>query len=123
MKKVFVLITTLLVMLACTKNSAENITGNTSGCGNTLGPKFTAVRAVLQANCAISGCHLGTNAQNGINFSDNCTIVAQAARIKLRAVDQAGTSNQMPPPPLASLSSADQQKITDWINAGARITD
>ena len=80
------------------------------------GAKFLAVRAVLQANCAVSGCHTGPTPQNGINFSDECTIVAQKLRIKARAVD--GTGGFMPP--TGQLSAADQQKITDWINAGGQ---
>jgi cytochrome c551/c552 len=63
------------------------------------------------------------NAQNGINFSENCTIVQQKDRIKVRAVDQAGTANQMPQPPNPALSLADRQKITDWVNAGGKFTD
>ncbi len=45
-------------------------------------------------------------------------LVVQNSRIKVRAVDQAGTANQMPPPPRAALSVGDQKKITDWIAAG-----
>jgi hypothetical protein len=80
------------------------------------GTKFLAVKAVLQANCAVTGCHTGPAPQNGINFSDECTIVAQKLRIQARAVD--GTNGFMPP--TGQLSAADKQKITDWINAGGQ---
>jgi uncharacterized membrane protein len=56
--------------------------------------------------------------QNGFNFLNQCTILEQKDRIKARAVDQAGSGSQMPPPPRPSLSASDQQKITNWINAG-----
>jgi uncharacterized membrane protein len=115
-----------LIVISCTKSSNEgnnNGGSNTGGCSGTPGTKFTAVKAVLANNCALSGCHSGAAPQNGINFTDNCTIVAQAARIKLRAVDQAGTPNQMPPPPNLPLSTADRQKITDWVAAGGKLTD
>lgn len=82
------------------------------------GPLFSAVRQIVQSNCAISGCHTGSSPTGGINFSQECNIVANSARIKARAVDQAGTAGQMPPPPNPSLSVADRQKITDWVNAG-----
>jgi len=52
-----------------------------------------------------------------------CTIVEQAASIKARAVDQAGTATQMPPPPRAALSVAERQKITEWVAAGGRFTN
>lgn len=80
------------------------------------GTKFSAVKALLATNCAIPGCHSGATPQSGINFGDDCTIVAQSARIKARAVD--GIGGFMPAS--GQLSAADKQKITDWINAGAQ---
>jgi hypothetical protein len=44
--------------------------------------------------------------------------VANSARIKVRAVDNFNTANQMPPPPAAGLSLADRNAITSWVNAG-----
>lgn len=85
------------------------------------GINFSAVRAVLQANCALSGCHAGPSPQNGINFSLDCTIVINWDRIKARAVDT--NPSVMPPAPNAPLSAADKQKILDWITAGHRYTD
>ena len=106
-----------VLIFSCKKDNGED--GNNNP---TPGPLFTSVRTIVQTNCAISGCHTGSNAQNGINFSADNTIVAQKDRIKLRAVDQAGTPAQMPPsgPPLPV---ADRQKITDWVNAGGKLTD
>lgn len=95
-----------------------------NGCTNTAsatvtvrppGANFAAVKAVLASNCAIPGCHAGASPQNGLNFSDDCTIVAQSARIKARAVD----ANPSIMPPFGTISTADKQKIVDWINAGA----
>ncbi len=103
----------------CSGSASFTITSSATGaCSGTAGPLFIAVRAVIQANCAVSGCHNAATAQNGINFSNDCDIVVQNSRIKVRAVDQAGTANQMPPPPRAALSVEDQKKITDWIAAG-----
>jgi len=98
-----------------------------AGCSNTTpvtvsataaGPLFTAVRSIIQANCAISGCHTGPAPTGGIDFSNQCNIIINKDRVKARAVDAAGTPTQMPPPPAPSLSASDRQKITDWINAG-----
>jgi hypothetical protein len=84
------------------------------------GPAFTAVKNLLQATCAVAGCHNGTQAPN---YTIDCNIVAFADLIKTRAVDQAGTAQQMPQPPRAALNQADKDKITAWINAGKRFTD
>ncbi len=81
------------------------------------GPLFSAVKAVLAVNCAIVGCHSLPTPQNGLDFADDCTIVAQGIRIKERAVNS--NPSQMPPtgPPI---SSTDKQKIIDWLNAGGK---
>jgi large repetitive protein len=97
-----------------------------NGCTNTSnvtvgnlpqGPLFTNVKAVLTANCAFSGCHAGASPQSGINFTDNCTIVARKDRINARAV-VAGTM-----PPSGAISAVDKQKIIDWITAGGKYSN
>lgn len=85
------------------------------------GSLFSAVKAVVQANCL--SCHNASNTNGGMNWAVDCNIVANSARIKARAVDAHGTAQQMPPPPAAGLSAADRQKITDWIAAGGRYTN
>jgi SprB repeat len=85
------------------------------------GTTFSAVRAVLQLNCAISGCHVAPAPQGGLNFTIDCTIVGAWDRIKARAVD--ANPSQMPPAPNPALSAADKQKILDWIAAGHRFVD
>jgi hypothetical protein len=84
------------------------------------GPTFTAVKSLLTSTCAVSGCHNGTQAPN---YTVDCNIVSFADLIKTRAVDQAGTAQQMPQPPRAALNQTDKDKITAWINAGKRFTD
>jgi len=82
------------------------------------GPQFTQVKAILAASCALSGCHISPFPQNGIDFTDDCTIVSLSANIKARAVD--GSPSFMPPSPNPQLSGTDKQKIIDWINGGGR---
>src|ERR1051325_4493363 len=123
-RNVFIPVTLALVFVAsCTKQNGEQTGGGSTGGGGTTttGPLFTSVRTIIRANCALSGCHTTPNPQNGVNFSDDNTIVAQRSNIKARAVDQAGTPTQMPQPPNPALSTADRQKIVDWVNAGGRI--
>jgi hypothetical protein len=93
------------------------VTGNATVSQAPAGPLFNAVKAVLATFCATAGCHALPSPQNGLNFADDCTIVAQSARIRARAVD--ANPSQMPPsgPPL---SAADKQKIVDWVNAGGK---
>jgi hypothetical protein len=106
----------------CT-GSAQFVVNTTavSVCSGTAGPLFIAVQNVIRTNCATAGCHIAPNAQNGIDYSDDCQIVTTKDRIKSRAVD--GTPSVMPPPPKAPLSAADKKKITDWIAAGGLFTN
>jgi hypothetical protein len=82
----------------------------------TAGPKFAAVKALLQANCAVTGCHNGSQSPN---FSVDCNIVSSADRIKARAID--ATPSVMPP--TGSLGQVDKDKITTWITGGKKFTD
>lgn len=81
------------------------------------GPKFAAVKALIQANCV--SCHNATNSSGGINLSTDCNIVAAKDRIKARAVD----GNPSPMPSGGLLPASERQKITDWITAGGRVID
>lgn len=96
------------------------IVSTKNACAGTPGAGFTAVKNIVITNCAVTGCHNGTQAPD---YTVDCTIVDYGTLIKQRAVDQAGTATQMPQPPRAALSQPDRDKITAWIAAGGRITD
>ncbi|MEP7278246.1 MAG: hypothetical protein ABI813_06375 [Bacteroidota bacterium] len=104
----------------CSGTTSITINAKDACAGKTAGPLFTAVKVVITSNCAVTGCHNGTQAPN---YTMDCSIVDYADLIKQRAVDQAGTATQMPQPPRASLVPADRDKITAWIAAGKRFTD
>ena len=105
----------------CNGSASTTVVAKDATCaGKTPGPLFTAVQTILTANCAVTGCHNGTQAPD---YREDCTIVDYADLIKLRAVDQANTIDQMPQPPRMALAQADRDKITAWITAGKRITD
>jgi hypothetical protein len=96
-----------------TAKDANNCIGTANTTVGTAagGPLFAQVRTLLMANCAIAGCHAGTQSPD---FRVDCNIVNNAALIQQRAV--AGNPSFMPP--TGALPAADRQKITDWINAG-----
>lgn len=84
-----------------------------------IGALYTAAKAVIQNNCAISGCHTGGSPTGGISFSSDCNIINNKDRIKARAID--GNPSIMPP--TGALPQADKDKLMAWINAGGRFTD
>jgi hypothetical protein len=106
----------------CSGTTSTSVVAKNPGCtvGQTPGPTFTAVKAIITTNCAVTGCHNGTQAPD---YRVDCTIVDYADLIKQRAVDDASTADQMPQPPRAPLAQADRDKITAWITAGKQITD
>ncbi|MFM7671971.1 MAG: SprB repeat-containing protein [Bacteroidota bacterium] len=81
------------------------------------GSLFTAVRTIIQNNCV--SCHNASNASGGVNLSNDCAIVSAKDRINARAVQ----GNPSPMPTSGLLPVADRQAITNWINAGGRVTD
>jgi hypothetical protein len=112
MKKINLILSVLVasgIVFSCSKSDDPDPAGDP-------GPKFLAAKAVISSNCATSGCHTSSSSAGGLNFESNTNIVNNGTRIK-SAVDQ-GTM-----PPNGQLSAADKSKITDWINAGGRLTD
>lgn len=107
-------------LIAKDVNGCSQSTSATVG-ATPAGIKYTDVKQVLLSFCAISGCHIAPNPQNGLDFSIDCTIIANKDLIKARAVD--GIPTFMPPPPSTQLSTINKQKIVDWINAGGRYTN
>ncbi len=108
---------TVRTSAGCTQTATINAVASGAG------PLFTAVKAVVAANCAVAGCHSGTNPAASKNFGDDCVVAANHDLIKARAVDAAGTANQMPQPPRDPLSQADRDKISAWVAAGGAIGD
>ena len=97
----------------CSKTAPVSVAEGSS----TPGPLFTAAKSVIGTICVT--CHSPNGLQPTPNFTVDCNIVAMAARIKVRAVDE-GT---MPAPPTAPLTQAEKDKIAAWVNAGGRLTD
>ena len=97
----------------CSKNIPVNVTAAAAG------PFYTAVKAIVQTNCAIPSCHTGAAPTGGINFSIDCNIPLNKDRIRARAID--GNPSIMPP--TGALAQGDKDKITAWLNAGGRFTD
>ena len=97
---------------------------NQKGCSDTLhvlisayGPKYAAVRQLMMGYCG--PCHLNGGSSGGKNLDSDSSIVASWDRIRLRCVN--GQPTFMPQN--GQLTSLDKQKITDWVNAGHRLTD
>jgi hypothetical protein len=105
---------------------------NQKGCTDTAqvtilnyGPKYYQVKQIIGGPFIIGGycgpCHLNGGREAGMNWDQDTAIINNWDKIKARAVDN--IPSQMPPLPNAPLTIVDKQKITDWVNAGHRISD
>ncbi|MBS1495692.1 MAG: hypothetical protein JSU03_12830 [Bacteroidetes bacterium] len=81
-----------------------------------LGPKFSAVRALLNAKC--TRCHSGPTPEAGRDWTVNCNVVANSTLINTRAVVIGDMPFGGPP-----LSTTEKAIITDWITAGGKLTN
>lgn len=97
---------------------------NQKGCSDTVhvsivayGTKYAAVKQLITGYCG--PCHLNGGASGGKNLDTDSSIVATWDRIRLRCVN--GLPTYMPQN--SQLTTIDKQKITDWVNAGHRISD
>jgi hypothetical protein len=84
------------------------------------------IRPILAASC-VASCHGADTSQSGIkDFRlDQYAAIGGvngardlAARIKARAVDQAGTPGAMPPPGKPAPSAAERELLSRWIAGG-----
>lgn len=96
----------------CTKTVPDVVVGES---GTTPGTLFTDVKQLIQSRCA--SCHAPGGQQPVPNFTVDCNIVTNSARIRERAV-VLGTM-----PPGGSLSDAEKNIISAWITAGGRLSD
>ena len=100
-----------------TAKNANNCSGTLAVTINGYGPKFYAVRTIINGYCG--PCHLNGSVSGGKNFDMDTDVVNSWDRIKIRTVD--GIPTFMPQG--GQLTTIDKQKIVDWVNAGHRITD
>ncbi|OEK04509.1 SprB repeat-containing protein [Roseivirga misakiensis] len=73
---------------------------------------FGEIRTLVQANCATSGCHDGSQSPD---FRVDANITGRAARIRART-----SARTMPPSGNGSLSNEQIADIVCWVNDGAQ---
>ena len=109
------IITITSIVFSCSKRNDANPAVDTHIV--TPGPKFLAVKVVINSSCSISGCHVSPTDAGGHSFETNENIIAHGDHIYETAVVLGNM------PPQGPLSALDKAKITDWISAGGRLTD
>lgn len=116
----------LFSVVACTNQSKENLTPDTSGlnCDTTAVTYSSYVKTVMDASCATSGCHDASSQSSGVNLSTYEGTKAAALNtskkntsLLLGAINHASGFSEMPQS-AAKLSDCTIEKITAWINDG-----
>jgi hypothetical protein len=100
-----------------TTKTAAGCTGTASVTITGYGPKYYLVRNIIMGYCG--PCHLSGGVSGGVSFDTDANIIAKWDRIKARAVDNIPSVMPQGGP----LTTADKQKITDWVNAGHTVNN
>jgi cytochrome c553 len=114
-----------IFMVACTNESKEKITPDTSAVGcDTSGVTYTNyVKSVMDASCATSGCHDAGTKSDGYDFSSYegakaaATAMEQNKSVMLGAINHESGFTEMPEN-AAKLSDCTIDKIAAWVNDG-----
>ena len=83
---------------------------------------------ILSSNCAMSGCHDAITAEKDIILTDYFNVIASGVidpfdplnSEMYEVITESDPDKKMPPPPKASLTSAQISMIASWINQGAK---
>jgi len=113
MKRVSWLVVCGLWFTACAYENEEELFGVTV-CDPQTTTYSGVVQPIIASNCAISGCHDGSNTLP--DWSDFSNVQSNAALIKQR------TSNRTMPPSNANvtLTAAEIEQIACWVDSGAQ---
>ncbi len=115
-----ILTLTVALVASCYNDSKEHLYQNfsTTGCDTTSGINYSEnIAPILSANCALSGCHVGSSPQSGLDLS-NYNDVRQVARSGQLVGRITGTMGSIMPP-TGALPPDLINQIETWVDAGA----
>jgi len=114
-KKCLLTVLTLLPLLAiaCKKEDLQ-----TFECAGPT-PTYTAdIKAIVDANCAVSGCHNSTTKANGIDLSTYEKVKSESSKARFLGAIQRLPGYKQMPKDKAKLADANIQKISCWVQNG-----
>jgi cytochrome c5 len=123
MKKYLLLAGVLALASACTHSTPQ-----TEDCAPVIVDFTHEIQPLIASNCAMSGCHVGLNAAEGVRLSSYTQIVQHVnagnpEQSHLYKVLLKSGNDRMPPPPMAALTQAQKDRIKLWIEQGAKETN
>jgi hypothetical protein len=99
--------------------------GNNDSCDPDVVYFVNDVKPIIVSNCAVTGCHGGGSAEDGIELSDYSGMMeiieagdAEGSEM-VEVITEDDPDDIMPPPPNLALTSEQIATIITWINQGA----
>lgn len=117
MKNVLSFLTLSLILLfsSCEKEEAEIQTYDCTG----LTPTYVSdIQAIMDANCATSGCHNASSQASGINLSTYESVVEESNRTRFLGSIQHLSGYSPMPRNQSQLSDTNIQLIYCWVENG-----
>jgi hypothetical protein len=115
MKKVSIVFAILVTVMAwsCTKDTIATV--DCTG----VAPTYTsAVKALLDAKCATSGCHGASNPADGLDYSSYSAAKTNSAKDAFRGSIQHLSGYDAMPKGSSKMSDADIKTLNCWVQNG-----
>lgn len=107
-----------ILMYGCYNDNAEDLyPSDNSNCDTTNITYTSVIKPIIEANCALSGCHLGI-ASTGYDFSTHTGLATVAGNGRLIAAIEHTGPDPMPQG-AAKLDDCTITKIKKWVSDGA----
>lgn len=127
-KSIFFFLLLVLGVTACKLDKTQPYAGDDKPCNPDSIYFNKDVMPIIQSNCAISGCHGGGSAQDGVDLTSYASIIATGeieaynpgGSDLYEAITETDLDKRMPPAPADPLSAEQIAMLANWINQGAK---
>ena len=100
----------VLTLIQCTKDSLDTVT-----CTGTTPTYAADIKAIMDASCALSGCHNATTKQSGYDLSSYAGTISAAGKTAFLGSIQHKSGYDAMPKGASKLSDANLTKIACWV--------
>ncbi|WP_417612987.1 hypothetical protein [Owenweeksia hongkongensis] len=108
----------LFVVSSCYNDNKEDIYQNANNDCDTSNVTYSAtIKAIVTANCAISGCHSGTNPSANLDYTTYADLETSASNGAL--VNRINGRGALMPQGGPALPECQITQIETWVNDGA----
>lgn len=113
----------LVCVYGCTDKKADQVTpsppSSSGGCDTTNVTFSAVISPIVQANCALSGCHTNASRAGGYSYESYTGLMEVVNNGRLLGAIRHESGYVPMPQNAAKLSECDIEKIAHWVNMGA----